>query len=215
MICNFSCIETCNLLLIHLQVIQINKNPLTINLIATKTANTGQLANLENDLSVVVNDLAQAVVETWKKKQIRFDLLQFRLSENHGNFTIKKTCLFFQEVFCWCQYKTCRAYFRFYLPSHHISNVICRYSIASGVVRDMWSRMAAESTCLITLQHYALLNAFLVVPSERSQSVLHHVKTSFGSDLESPLNCRAPQVSVSSFMTASQSNLGFCYWSSS
>ena len=64
MICNFSCIETCNLLLIHLQVIQINKNPLTINLIATKTANTGQLANLENDLSVVVNDLAQAVVET-------------------------------------------------------------------------------------------------------------------------------------------------------
>ena len=86
MICNFSCIETCILLLIHLQVIQINKNPLTINLIATKTANTGQLANLENDLSVVVNDLAQAVVETWKKKQIRFDLLQFRLSENHGKF---------------------------------------------------------------------------------------------------------------------------------
>ena len=214
MICNFSCIETCNLLLIHLQVIQINKNPLTINLIATKTANTGQLANLENDLSVVVNDLAQAVVETWKNKFVlicyNFDYL--KITEN---FTIKKTCLFFQEVFCWCQYKTCRAYFRFYLPSHHISNVMCRYSIASGVVRDMWSRMAAESTCLITLQHYALLNAFLVVPSERSQSVLHHVKTSFGSDLESPLNCRAPQVSVSSFMTASQSNLGFCYWSSS
>lgn len=46
------------------QVIQINKNPLTINLIASKTANTGQLVNLENDLSVVVNDLAQAVVET-------------------------------------------------------------------------------------------------------------------------------------------------------
>lgn len=42
----------------------MNKQPLTINLIATKTANTGQLVNLENDLSVVVNDLAQAVVET-------------------------------------------------------------------------------------------------------------------------------------------------------
>jgi hypothetical protein len=42
----------------------MNKQPLTISLIATKTANTGQLVNLENDLSVVVNDLAQAVVET-------------------------------------------------------------------------------------------------------------------------------------------------------
>lgn len=46
------------------QVVQINKNPLTVSLIATKTANTGQLVNLEKDLSVVVKDLAQAVVET-------------------------------------------------------------------------------------------------------------------------------------------------------
>lgn len=45
------------------QVIQISKSPLTITLIALKTANTGLLVNLENDLSVVVNDLAQAVVE--------------------------------------------------------------------------------------------------------------------------------------------------------
>jgi len=44
-------------------VIQISKSPLTITLIALKTANTGLLVNLENDLSVVVNDLAQAVVE--------------------------------------------------------------------------------------------------------------------------------------------------------
>jgi hypothetical protein len=42
----------------------MNKNPLTVSLIASKTANTGQLVNLENDLSVVVNDLAQTVVET-------------------------------------------------------------------------------------------------------------------------------------------------------
>ena len=47
-----------------LQVVQINKNPLVISLIATKNANTGQLVNLENDLSVVVDDLAQVVVET-------------------------------------------------------------------------------------------------------------------------------------------------------
>jgi len=46
------------------QVVQINKNPLVISLIATKNANTGQLVNLENDLSVVVDDLAQVVVET-------------------------------------------------------------------------------------------------------------------------------------------------------
>jgi len=46
------------------QVVQINRNPLVISLIATKSANTGQLVNLENDLSVVVDDLAQAVVET-------------------------------------------------------------------------------------------------------------------------------------------------------
>jgi len=46
------------------QVVQINKNPLVISLIATKSANTGQLINLENDLSVVVDDLAQVVVET-------------------------------------------------------------------------------------------------------------------------------------------------------
>ena len=41
----------------------MNKHPLTITLIATKTANTGQLINLENELSIVVNDLSQAVVE--------------------------------------------------------------------------------------------------------------------------------------------------------
>jgi len=46
------------------QVIQMNKHPLTISLIATKTANTGQLINLESELSVVVNDLAQAVVDS-------------------------------------------------------------------------------------------------------------------------------------------------------
>jgi hypothetical protein len=41
----------------------MNKSPLTISLIASKTANTGQLVNLENDLLVVVNDLASSVVE--------------------------------------------------------------------------------------------------------------------------------------------------------
>lgn len=52
-----------NSFLLLFQVIQISKSPLTITLIALKTANTGLLVNLENDLSVVVNDLAQAVVE--------------------------------------------------------------------------------------------------------------------------------------------------------
>jgi len=33
-------------------------------MIAIKNANTGQLLNLENDLVNVVNDLAQAVVES-------------------------------------------------------------------------------------------------------------------------------------------------------
>ena len=32
-------------------------------MIAARTANTGQLINLENDLNMIVNDLAQAVVE--------------------------------------------------------------------------------------------------------------------------------------------------------
>lgn len=41
----------------------MNKSPLTISLIASKTANTGQLVNLENDLLVVVNDLASSVVD--------------------------------------------------------------------------------------------------------------------------------------------------------
>jgi hypothetical protein len=33
-------------------------------MIAARTANTGQLINLENDLNMIVNDLAQAVVES-------------------------------------------------------------------------------------------------------------------------------------------------------
>ena len=48
---------------LNFQVIQIYKHPLIISMIAARTANTGQLINLENDLNMIVNDLAQAVVE--------------------------------------------------------------------------------------------------------------------------------------------------------
>lgn len=46
------------------QVVQINKNPLFISLIASSTANTGQLVNLEQDLASVISDLSQTVVES-------------------------------------------------------------------------------------------------------------------------------------------------------
>ena len=46
------------------QVVQINKSPLFVSLVATGTANTGQLINLENDLASVVSDLSQTVVES-------------------------------------------------------------------------------------------------------------------------------------------------------
>jgi mitogen-activated protein kinase kinase 1 interacting protein 1 len=49
---------------LNFQVIQIYKHPLIISMIAARTANTGQLINLENDLNMIVNDLAQAVVES-------------------------------------------------------------------------------------------------------------------------------------------------------
>ncbi|XP_067671056.1 ragulator complex protein LAMTOR3-B-like [Haliotis asinina] len=45
----------------HYQVVQLNKQPLLVSMIAKSDANTGDILNLENELSDVLNEVSKVI----------------------------------------------------------------------------------------------------------------------------------------------------------